>query len=129
MLNDPRKRRPAINQRHRFNELDSVFWSENNLSGGSGGIERRQADGHEVAGRRTGRRAAAGAGGSRQGLRSGKHRLRLRGHAAGNIEVVDPEVGRALLAQRVQQQRIEIRFPIVHLRPKLHPQQMDLPSQ
>ena len=48
------------------------------------------------------------------------------GHAADQLEVVDPDVGRARPAVDVQQHGVDIGFAAVDLRPKLHAQEVDL---
>ena len=84
-------------------------------------------------GRRTDGKTASGRvarGGAEMVASRRRRRLpRLRGHVAGHIEIVDPDVGRARPAVDVQQHGIEVGFAIVHLRSKLHPQEVDLPGQ
>ena len=125
MLDDPRKHRTAIDQQHRPDQLHRVpRAAEGDVSSAA-----TAGDGHDgrvarVLRRDLWQRARVAMSAAEGGLPSCSRRA-----LAGQFEVVDPDVGRARPAVDVQQHDIEIGFPVVDLRPELHPQDVNLPGQ
>ena len=92
--------------------------------GRKGSFDRRQTDRHKAVHGRVARGWRGHAA-----VRRSRGLLRLRGHVADHFEIVDPDAGRTGPAVHVQQQNVDKGFAIVHLRSKLHPQEVNLPGQ
>ena len=44
-------------------------------------------------------------------------------------QIIDPDVGRSRSSVHIQEQRVEIGLAVIHFRPELQPQDMDMPGQ
>ena len=115
MLDDSRKHWSIVDQQHSAHQFHRMpRWSRSGRGNPRGwrkpdDVERREA--FKLSRRR------------RRGP------LPTRRCVAGDFQVVDPHIGRSRPGVYVQQHRVEIRFPLVHLGTELQSQDVDLPGE